>query len=60
LTACGYVGGTTAVLAVVSAQLMAEGQGNYSIRLRHQRKINPIVMLFKSFANSGVGYRSRA
>ena len=59
MTACGYVSGTTAVLDVVSAQLMAEGQGNYSICLRHQWKINPIVMLFKGFANSRGDYRSR-
>ncbi len=47
------------VLKAVFAQLMAEDQGNYSICLRHQRKVIPIVMLFKGFANLRVNYRSQ-
>lgn len=43
-----------AVLEVMFAQITAEGRGNYSICLRHQQKINPIVMVFKGFANSRV------
>ena len=44
---------TRAVLQLAFAQLMAGGRGNCWIGLRHQRKINPIVMLFKGFTELG-------
>jgi hypothetical protein len=59
LCACGYVGVPGAVLKVVFPQLMAVDRGNYSRCLRHQRKINPIVMLFKGFVSTRAGYGSR-
>jgi hypothetical protein len=59
LSTCGYVGVPGAVLEVAFPQLMAGDQGNYWKYLRHQRKINPIVMLFKGFVNSTAGYGSR-